>query len=280
MDPILKKLIDDCALMEGKYSDYYDNHGKCCITQTGALKIQRKCGIELDTPTIQTAGNRVVVHGHGRLGDKRHWTTGEGNPMGKAVEGSHPVAMAEKRWRVRTILGLVLDPEIQAKVYGADEFEPEGSASSQVQVAQPVATAAPANPHQVTQGIDPSELVESWGGLMGAISEMTGLERNVFENDILHDCSKFSGKNGWVAAPVADFSALAHKMNKEGEVGKWGRATLGKLRTLIKQLDEGGEYQTSVASDGNLRETVMLTKRKAGEPPVMPDPLDDDDIPF
>lgn len=284
MDPQLQQLINDCSLIDGQYEDYYFNHGKCCITQTGALKIQRKHGIELEVPTIGTAGGRVVVHGKATKGDASHWTTGEGNPMGKAVEGSHPVAMAEKRWRVRCILGLVLDPEIQATVYGADEFEPggasRGSSTTHPRAAEnPRHDPGPTPPPAPATGsaIDPNELVESWGGQMGRIAELTGMDRNDFENDVMHDCGKFPGKEGWVPVRVATFKELANKANKEGEVGKWARSSLGKVRTLCKQLEETSVYETSLPNeDGSLRPGVKLSKAGAAAPqPDFPD-----DTPF
>ena len=76
---------------------------------------------------------------------------------------------------------------------------------------------------------------------------------------------------------MATFQELANKANKQGEVGKWARASLGKVRTLCKQLEETSVYETALPNaDGSLRPGVKLSKAGAAAPqPDFPD-----DTPF
>ncbi len=312
MDPILKNLIDTCQLVEGREDgDYYFHRGKCVVKQPGALKIQRKYGLFHEDPHLSTCAGRAVVSGwwQGRSSDgeqlNRHWTTGEANPQGKAVEGSHPVAMAEKRWRVRGILACVLDPQLQSVVYGEEEFEPgwgrepepsRGAASPERPPGAPSPPSSSGLPDTAPDWV--KGLVSDWGNLCGEICEITGQERSAFERTLFRHLAGFKNDKGeWVMPRsktylelAAEKSGWALRMKKDDSNG-WD-VVLGRLRAGEEVLLRTFTWERS---SNHWRETepYALTPKVApsrgggsypgvdqnpGSP--VPSEYDPDDVPF
>ena len=256
-DLMLKKLIDDCGLIEDRNGgDYYTQRNKCCITQPGALKIQAALQIHVNQPTFSELGGRIVAIGTSTMGENEIWTTGEANPNGKAVEGSHPMAMAEKRFRVRAILAHALDPTLTAIVYGADEFTADWDSNNQTEsVSLPAATqatqatpATQANPAPAS-GLPAycEKLPAEWNNLIGAICELTNHERSDFELGLLAHLTKTEWKGRW-------YSALSQEGVKSFE---------GYMKGQTRNGTSTAGFALQAKKD---LETTLLPRLRDGEP--------------
>lgn len=294
-DPALSALIKDCGLIENRAGgDYYHQHGKVCISQPGALKIQAKKEISLGVPSIAEVAGRIIVSGEATMGEQSYWTTGEADPSGKAVEKTHPLAMAEKRWRVRAILGLALDPTLTATVYGADEFAPDWH--SQGTQPQPQASSQP--PTNPDGTIDhnanaPAELPEwaqrlpqDWNLLMAKVGENTDCDRATFESAIFDHITRneYQGKVYFASSFHKTFGAWAYGKSKNGKpLFKVAfHAMKNQAAPLAERLASGESVRLNINTDQGEANFTLSPKGQGDELPAETAPAGafDDDCPF
>jgi hypothetical protein len=239
-DLMLNKLISDCGLIDGRADgDFYRHQqsGKTLIKQTGALKIQSSLGITHEEPTLTTVGGRAVVAGWWTdKGGNRYWTTGDADPDGKAVEGKHPIALAEKRWRVRGILALALDPTLRSTVYGEDETDwNDGGAPARTQPAQ----AAPSQQIITPPASSPdwvASLNGEWGDVMDEIAGLVGKNRSDFEAVLFNSATTFVDDDGNIRTCKAKTMPELIQMYPNG---KWALSAKGKAVEMAALLRDG-----------------------------------------
>ena len=295
-------LINDCALIEGRDGgDFYKSHGKTCISLPGALKIAKAYGIHPGehAPLVSEAGGRVVISGHffrrsPEKGGKEvsYWTSGEANPNGKAVEGSHPVAMAEKRWRVRGILGLALDPSLRTSVYGEDEFSPDFHQPKAAPSQQ--ATAPPPQAHDPNSALPDGvpayaeSLPSEWNSIMGEICELTGQDRAGFETRLYDHSSKseFNGRSycGTING-FPNFKDYAWGLSKQGKpLAGFAIKAKDEAKRVAADLAAGVEVKLVYPSGDGFSSYTLKPKAKAtSQPSSQPSSAADlipDDVPF
>jgi hypothetical protein len=249
MDPILKKLIDELSLIEGKHEDWYPQwfknkktgqweQGPPLLTKRGNWKARLRYKIEpTSSPSVATIAGRAAVHGQATYTDRegiQHivWTTGEGDPSGRSVEGSHPLAMAEKRWLARLTMAALyeMNPELVGVLYDESEadwkaagFSPikeEGETSAQVRERHDAPRPQPSSAPPGESGDEPDwvrGLRKEWNDLCGEICEITGLERSAFEQTMYRHLAAFQDDkdpNKWViphTKNLPDFATLTQQ---------------------------------------------------------------------
>jgi len=203
-------------LAEGKSQDYYNLHGKWCLTKNGSEKVRIAEGITYTSPAVTACppfviyqatfsdkdGNSVHANGSCRFDGTKN-----------TPERSHAPEMAIKRMETRgtiKILGLLAQG-----IYGDDEFDTDFKQGAQA--VAPVATAAhvapipQATPQAEPQGVNgftpPPEgtkgwirngesLPSDWNNLMGKLSEITGQERSRHERKLYDHSTAWQGPNG------------------------------------------------------------------------------------
>ena len=114
------------GLEEGKYADYYNLHGKWCLTKHGAWKIRKAEGITYTKKEFLSDGNLPVVGFHILFTDKNGNTIEEvggcrydGNQ--NTPQRSHPIEMAWKRALVRGTIAILGQDGLG--IYGDEEFD-------------------------------------------------------------------------------------------------------------------------------------------------------------
>jgi len=303
----LKKFIDNYSLVEGRDGGhFYQCHGRTQITQPGALKIQRLEGILFDNIQLSTVAGRAVVSGRAFTQNEdgktkqEYWTTGEANPAGKAVEGTHPVAMAEKRFRVRAILGIVLDADLTYEVYGDVEADWEAIARAE----SPNRTPAPTTPHKEKPTLDSvlkesgegtpewvAKLPAEWSNILGRIAECTHHMPSDFESQLLAHVSKNETGGNWYSSlsnGIIDFQTYLNTKTAKGyPLWNFGISIKDKAKKVAEQLRDGHEvilkwplpYPESGWGEFKLSPRTPMDNRD-GQPEGVSEVINDMEIPF
>lgn len=190
----LVELIKEFGFKEGPNEDFYfhpqdRNKMKPILTKRACATIADEREYSPLRPIVQEVAGRVAVSGYWTTrGGKKVWTTGEANPAGKSVEGSHPVAMAEKRWKVRGIIALECGEG--SGIYAEDEFTDEYKAEARKQAPKPDRVEPATN-------TESPNMAEWWAGVCAAISEATGKPRASFEWQLFSHSSRREHSGKW-----------------------------------------------------------------------------------
>jgi len=273
----LLNLINEFGFTEGMGGDYWfhkkdHNRTKPMLTKAACQKIARKRGYTHTEPIVEALCDRITIRGYWIAppegeSDKptKIWITGEANTAGRSVEGSHPLAMAEKRFKNRGIVALEFGED--GGVYTDDEFDDayferiaKQHASSQPVTPPPLPPTPPQEPHpQPHQTVgqapasapgpasDPAQAKhESYMRRVMRISELCGLAPGALARGIWEHCTKYESSEGWILPPVNTLQEL-YRCGKTP--GAWVGAAIGNLDKIIKQLEGGQELQLEVMGD-------------------------------
>jgi len=206
-------------LAEGKSQDYYNLHGKWCLTKNGGEKIRIAEGISYGYPQCTAvapfiiyqatftdkAGNKVHANGSCRFDGTKN-----------TPERSHAPEMAIKRMETRgtiKILGLLAQG-----IYGDDEFDTDFKQGNQpahqahsAPPAQAAHIAPQASPQAAPQGgsgfTPPPEgtkgwikngesLPSDWSKVMEDLVRITGEDRSKHERKLYDHSTAWAGPNG------------------------------------------------------------------------------------
>ena len=227
---------------------------KPILTKKAIIAIKEKRKFRMESPVIQEVAGRVAASAWfiDDANNLKLWTTGEANPSAKAVEGSHPTAMAEKRLKARGYLALECGEG--SGVYAEEEFNQD-----YIDAARKGGNTAP--PPKGPRGTDsgrvhqeksnaveldkPNQFVrdrkEWWDSAIGAIAESTGLEpaqfaRYTWDHCVMHP---FDGK---ITLPT-DYEPLIKDMVKLASwKPEWANEAYQNISTIRDTLKEGREF--------------------------------------
>lgn len=278
-------------LAEGKSQDYYNLHGKWCLTKNGGEKIRIAEGISYDSPAVTAcppfviyqatftdkAGNKVHANGSCRFDGTKN-----------TPERSHAPEMAIKRMETRgtiKILGLLAQG-----IYGDDEFDTDFKQGTQAappaQAQAPMATAAHTAPmpNHDTSGFTPpaegtkgwvkngEKLPSDWNNLMGRLCELTGQDRGKHERKLYEHVTAWQSPNGLYLPsskyPTYGEYALSHK-EYQGAVSynAFGALkALEKARAVVEELESSGMVEIS-EQNGRGGMSMSYTIRTKGNNP-------------
>ena len=264
---VLRTLVQEFGFREGKWDDFYfhpqdKRKMKPILTKRAVIAIKEKREFRIDMVTVQEAAGRILVSGW-MVDDKtkrKVWTTGEANPGGRSVEGSHPVAMAEKRWKARAVLALECGEGsgIYSEEEFNDEYLKEARASRPPEPPQE-ARQEPITPKPAGEWDDALQArKDAWNTACATISEVTGEDRAKFEAPLFLHCTKFQGNNGWVlpkrdGKAVATMDDLFFCAKDPASYGKWCGSAYGKARDVIQLLTSGEEAVLEIPDPADMK---------------------------
>lgn len=303
-------------LEEGKTQDYYNLHGKWCLTKNGGEKIRIAEGITYTSPVItlgavsvayqatftDKAGNIIHMNGSCRFDGTKN-----------TPEKSHAPEMAWKRMETRgtiKILGLLAQG-----IYGDDEFDTDFKQGTQPAPQQAVAqTVSPSGqayvggeamniPPEGTEGwfTNAEKLPQDWANQMGRLCELTKQDRSKWEGKLIDNSGLFQKDDGstWFpSAKYGGFNQIVFDVNTfNGQTkskAKFAFKIYKMVRETLDTLEQNGSVEISVpnGNGGVQLEQILRHDQQpqleaqpvAGQgvaPPVQPSPtFTPDDIPF
>ena len=139
---------------------------------------------------------------------------------------------------------------------------------------------APEKPPQASSGGWEDDVPDNWGNLMGAVAELTGLERSKFESDLVLHGSKFPDKDDpgrWVTpnmSKLSNFNGLAKSHPK------WALSTVSSVKEVVNLLKGGLPAKLQVpkwSGDGITVEEYELSPKSESEEAV---PTEGAEVPF
>lgn len=305
-------LASKYSLEEGKTQDYYNLHGKWCLTKNGGEKIRIAEGITYTSPEVTVvapivtyqatftdkAGNIIHMNGSCRFDGTKN-----------TPEKSHAPEMAWKRMETRgtiKILGLLAQG-----IYGDDEFDTDfkqGTSPAPVAAAPGTTTytngEAMTIPPEGTQGWyeGAENLPSQWNGVMAKLSEVTSDDRSKWEMKIIDHLGVFNKDDGTNWYPSSKWSNFAHMAGflstYDGVTkskAKYSYRILKLTRELVDEVESAGSAVIKVANaQGGMDEVRILRKDQKAAPqapqsiidaagvtaPQAPKTFTPDDIPF
>jgi hypothetical protein len=264
----LRELIKEFGWKMGNMEDFYfhpqdKDRRKPILTKRAVIQLKEGREFRYDSMLIQEAAGRVVVSGW-VIDDKsgrKVWTTGEGNPGGKSVEGSFPAAMAEKRWKVRGIIALECGEG--AGIYSEDEFNDDYIKEARKKAP---AAAPPTAPPEVSPL--EAKYKEWWNGGMAAISEACGVPRADFERHLWIHCSAREHAGKWYVPRDK------YKVESMGELAAqakdWADYAYGNLKEVREALKHGNPVALMVPDEDRLdtHESFVLVPNGSAASPT------------
>lgn len=259
----LLSLIKEFGWKEGANAHFYFHpqdrrKEKPLLTKKAVAELSDARGFTPVDAKVQEVAGRVAVTGIWTC-SKTHrkvWTTGEADPTGKAVEGSHPVAMAEKRWKARGVIALECGEG--SGIYSEEEFSKDYLDEARKGSKAPAPAPAQENDRN-----------EWWASGCAAIAEATGQPRGKFEEALWQHCTaRHAQGRYWLPVDLAKTASVQvgrlsdlHAVHRD-----WSGTTYGQLREVREALKGGSPVALMVpaADRENLEEALVLHPTASG----------------